>query len=174
MSVGRAFGSVWLVLACAALGCAGLQHAGRLQTPQEKRLYVPVFVDETKHGATGVTLRDALRHAIFIRDPDRYCASFERDCWAFDGTVVSLRIEDDSSPTKAVLQTHVQLVGHAENIELGTFRTEHVFQNRGRQRPDDSWEISLAKKAARDILARMESHAKGGQATGVRSKKDVK
>jgi hypothetical protein len=161
-------------LASAAFGCAGLQHAGRLHTPQQKRLYVPVFVDETKYGATGVTLRDALRHAIFVRDPDRYCASFERDCWAFDGTVMSLRIEDASHPKKAVLQTHVRLVGHAENVELGTFRTEHVFQNRGRQRPDATWEMSLAKKAARDILARMESRAKGEQGDGVRSKKDLK
>lgn len=147
------------VLAFAALGCAGLQRVGRLQTPQGQRLYVPVFVDETQEGQVGVILRDALRHAIFMRDPERYCASFDRDCWAFDGTVVSLHLEHTDRAHKAILETHVRLVGHSRGIELGRFRTEHVFQNNDNHGASADWEMSLAKKAAFDILQRLEKRA---------------
>ena len=153
----------WIVTALAAMGCAGIQSVGRLRTPQEKRLYVPVFVDETQNGEAGVTLRDALRHEIFVRDPERYCASFERDCWAFDGTVVSLRIESATPhKKKAVMQTHIRLVGHSATLELGDVQTEHIFHAASPVESNTCCEISLAKKAARDILRRMEKVAKSG------------
>lgn len=137
-------------------GCAAFRPVERLRTPHDQRLYVPIFVDETRGGAVGGTLAEALRQYIFDRDAERYCVSFEPDCLAFDGTVVSLYVQEEAGRHKAVLQTRVRLVGREQTWALGEIFTELFVSSTDLTTARHEWQLALAQKAAQEILHRME------------------
>ena len=93
-------------------GCPAHLANGGMRVPEQGRLFVAVFVDESEHGEAGVPLTDAVKVELFRRDPSLLAIGFEEGTIALDGTVHAIdeRAADDGRYA-LIIRASARLVG---------------------------------------------------------------
>jgi len=81
-------GAFWVALSA----CSHYRFANDVGIPYaKKKIYVPVFVDETVEGTLGFDVANAIRVQILQRQPQRLAGHMGSGVLAIDGTIIALK-----------------------------------------------------------------------------------